>query len=568
MLIISIIPLIILTSYTMKLIYSEILDQIIDTRKVGINWIADSLEASISNYMNQLYIFEVDKRLRKDILSWTEEKGVLDYTAQERLKNAFQTAISIDSKINSIELVNLHSGEIFMALRSGTVILEKQNDQPVWSERDPNLQNNLFFMKDKNEILVIHQINRFETKTPKALIIIHLKPEALGGFLAKIKTSGEESVILLNDDNQVVQMNAGKKPPSEVKILSLVKEMKSSGKGKFIELKGHFYFYNSVRDSKLQVLHIVPNTILMNALKQTLFLSIFIVALTLIVVIFFSILFSRMISRPIIELSKHMQTVNLDSVSNTRTIQRQDEIGFLQSSFYEMIDRNQKLIAQEYHNEIEKRDAQLRALQAQINPHFMYNTLQVMGGIALEKQAQEIYSITLALSDIMRYSLNFSKELVQLREEIVYLNSYLFIQNQRFGNRLHINYSIPDSLLNILIPKLVIQPIIENCLEHGLTSKTGDWNITISAEAINEGEMFLTIGDNGLGMTKERLDFIQSELTLGTKKAIRSDSNIGLNNVNSRIGLQYGPSYGVNIHSIEGQGTTVHIHMKILREED
>ncbi|MBT2730924.1 cache domain-containing protein, partial [Bacillus sp. ISL-75] len=261
MLIISIIPLIILTSYTMKLIYSEILDQIIDTRKVGINWIADSLEASISNYMNQLYIFEVDKRLRKDILSWTEENGVLDYTAQERLKNAFQTAISIDSKINSIELVNLHSGEIFMALRSGTVILEKQNDQPVWSERDPNLQNNLFFMKDKKEILVIHQINRFETKTPKALIIIHLKPEALGGFLAKIKTSGEESVILLNDANQVVQMNVGKEPPSEVKILSLIKEMKSSGKGNFIELKGHFYFYNSVRDSKLQVLHIVPNTI-------------------------------------------------------------------------------------------------------------------------------------------------------------------------------------------------------------------------------------------------------------------------------------------------------------------
>lgn len=567
MLIISIIPLITLTSYTLKLIYSEISDQIIDTRKVGINWIADSLDVSISNYMNQLYVFEVDKRLRRDIVSWTEENGELDYTAQERLKNSFQTAISIDSKINSIELVNLHSGEIFIALRSGTVILEKQNEQPIRSEREPGLQNNLFFMQDKEEILVIHQINRFETKAPKALIIIHLKPEALGDFLAKIKTSEDESVFLLNDANQVVGMNVGKEPPSEDKILSLINKIKSSGMGNFIESDGHFYFYNSVRDGKLQVLHIVPNTILMNALKHTLFLSIFIVALTFMVVIFFSILFSRMISRPIIQLSKHMQTVNLDSVSNARTIQRQDEIGFLQSSFYEMMDRNQKLIAQEYHNEIEKRDAQLRALQAQINPHFMYNTLQVLGGIALEKQAQEIYSITLALSDIMRYSLNFSKELVPLREEIVYLNSYLFIQNQRFGNRLHIQYSIPDCLFTILIPKLIIQPIIENCLEHGLARKSGEWKITISAEAINEKEMIITVVDNGVGMSGERLEFIQSELTLGTKKAIRSESNIGLNNVNSRIGLQYGPSYGVNIHSIEGLGTTVQIHMKILKEE-
>jgi two-component system, sensor histidine kinase YesM len=568
MLIISIIPLIILTSFTMRIIYSQIYHQIIDTRKVSINWIADSLEVSISNYMNQLYVFEVDKKLKKDILSWAEENGELDYTAQERLKNAFQTAISIDSKINSIELVNLNSGEVFIALRSGTVILEKQNDQQIWSERNPDLQNNLFFMQDNEEIVVIHQMNRFETKEPKALIVIHLKPEALGEFLAKIKTSEDESVVLLNDANQVVQMNLGKEAPSDDKILSLINEMKSSGKGNFIESEGYFSFYNSVRDSKLQVIHIVPNTILMNAMKQTLLMSILIVILTFIVVFFFSILFSRIISRPIIQLSKHMRTVKLDSVSNAGTIHRQDEIGFLQSSFYEMMDRNQKLIAQEYYNEIEKRDAQLRALQAQINPHFMYNTLQVIGGIALEKQAQEIYSITLALSDIMRYSLNFSKELVPLREEMVYLNSYLFIQNQRFGNRLHINYSIPDSLFNILIPKLVIQPIIENCLEHGLASKSGEWNITISAEAINEKDMNITIEDNGVGMTRERLEFIQSELKLGTKKAIRSDSNIGLNNVNSRIGLQYGHLYGVILHSIEGKGTTVHIHIKILREGD
>jgi two-component system, sensor histidine kinase YesM len=568
MLIISIIPLTILTIFTAKSVYSDTYRELIDNRKMSINWVADRLALSVSEYMDQFYEFEVNKSLKNDILSWADEERKLEYPAQERIRTAFYTAISMDATINSIELYNLFTGKSFVALRSGTFVNETQSEKSILDKRNINLQTNLFFMRIEKEILVIHRINQFETKVPKAMMVIHLKPEALGDILESIKTTEDESVVLLNDEDQIIQMNMGEgKNPSKEVISSLLKDLKNAGKDQFTKSDDYFYFYQPISDGKLQVVKIVPNHVLVNLLERTLLIGFLITLLNIIAAILFSIMFSNIISKPIIRLSKKMQTLTFESSNKPNTVKRHDEIGILHTSFNEMIKRNQKLILQEYQSKIDARDAQLRALQAQINPHFMYNTLQVIGGMALEKSVQEIYTITLALSDIMRYSLNFSKEMVPLREEIIYLNSYLFIQNQRFGNRIHVKQTISDPLMDMLVPKLVVQPIIENCLIHGFQDKSGDWNISISAEVINGGEVVLTISDNGQGIPSDRLLMIQEELKQGASKAITSAHHIGLNNVNSRIKLSFGEIYGLTVESTEGEGTVVSIFMKILMEE-
>jgi two-component system, sensor histidine kinase YesM len=568
MLIISIIPLTILTIFTAKSVYSDNYRELIDNRKMSINWVADRLAISVSEYMDQFYEFEVNKSLKNDILSWADEERKLEYPAQERIRTAFHTAISMDATINSIELHNLFTGKSFVALRSGTFINETKSETSILDERHLNLQTNLFFMRVEKEILVIHRINQFETKVPKALMVIHLKPEALGDILESIKTTEDESVVLLNDEDEIIQMNTGEGEfPSKEVITSRLKEMKKADYEQFIKSDDYFYFYRSVSDGKLQVVKIVPNHVLVNSLEKTLLIGFLITLLNIIAAILFSILFSNIISKPIIRLSKKMQTLTLDSSNKPNTVKRDDEIGILHTSFNEMIKRNQKLILQEYQSKIDAREAQLRALQAQINPHFMYNTLQVIGGMALEKSVQEIYNITLALSDIMRYSLNFSKEMVPLREEIVYLNSYLFIQNQRFGNRIHVKQNISDPLMDMFVPKLVVQPIIENCLIHGFQDKSGEWNISISANVVNEKDVVLVIRDNGLGIICERLRTIQEELKQGTPKAITSAQHIGLNNVNSRIKLSFGETYGLTVDSTEGEGAVVTIFMKVLMKE-
>ncbi len=567
MLVISIVPLIILTTFTANSVYSDTYRELIENRKMSTSWLADRLQLSVNKYMAQFYEFEVNKALRNDLLSWAMKEEELDYTVKERIRTAFYTAISIDPKINSIELHDLDTKKTFVALRSGTVITEKQMKRIFTGKRDNHLQTNLYFIRVDNEILAMHRINNFITNVPRALMVIRLKPEALGDLLEKIKTSEDESIVLLNDADKIILMNRGKgEDPSSKVITALLGKMRNAP-DQFVQKDGNFYFYHSVSNGKLQVVKIVPNHVLINNIVKTLLIGFLFAIFNIILAIIFSVIFSHIISKPIINLSKRMETQTLDSSNKPNTVKRYDEIGILHTSFNEMVKRNQNLILQDYQSRIDARDAQIRALQAQINPHFMYNTLQVIGGMALEKNVQEIYTITLGLSDIMRYSLNFSEEMVPLGEEMIYLNSYLFIQNQRFGNRLHVKQSIPESLMDMLVPKLIVQPIIENCLKHGFRNKAGDWNISFSAERVYENEAVITIHDNGLGISFERLHSIQAELKLGTPKAISAASNIGLINVNSRIKLYHGEQYGLSIESKEGNGTVVTLYMKINKKD-
>ncbi len=233
-----------------------------------------------------------------------------------------------------------------------------------------------------------------------------------------------------------------------------------------------------------------------------------------------------------------------------------------------MVTRNRNLILKEYQSEINKKEAQLRALQAQINPHFMYNTLQVMGGMALKKNANEIYSITLALSDIMRYSLNYAKEVVKLREEITYLNSYLSIQNERFANRIQFHTHISEAAMDALVPKLILQPLVENCFQHGLFHKSGDWVISLAGEVTSNGDLKLVVHDNGLGVPPERVVEINQSLKENAEKTIKLGTHIGLSNVASRIKLQSDDDkHGVNVESLQNEGTTVTVLMKYVTDE-
>ena len=229
-----------------------------------------------------------------------------------------------------------------------------------------------------------------------------------------------------------------------------------------------------------------------------------------------------------------------------------------------MIARNKELITQQYQAKLEKRNAQLRALQAQINPHFMYNTLQVIGGMALEKEAPEIYSVTIALSDILRYSLNFSQKMVSLEEETEYLKSYIMIQNERFGGRIQLNFRLAPTTVQCLIPKLILQPIAENSFEHGLPNKPGTWILTIESEITEHNDLLVRIKDNGTGIEPERLAQIKKMIDGDASKVLVTDSHIGLLNVHMRVKLlSSNENHGISIISTPDTGTTVNICMPV-----
>lgn len=214
--------------------------------------------------------------------------------------------------------------------------------------------------------------------------------------------------------------------------------------------------------------------------------------------------------------------------------------------------------------EIMKKEAEISALQSQINPHFLYNTLETIRGQALYAGVQDIAKTTKALADIFRYSIGKSGTMIVLKEEIENIDSYIQIQQIRFDNRFTVVKDIDEDVLYIKIPKLIVQPIIENAFKHGLEKKIDGGNISIQAYRTVH-ELTIIVKDDGNGMTSETLlelnNAFYSNLEIRMDESIKS--NIGLSNINSRIKLIYGENYGVFVSSAIGIGTTVTLRLGI-----
>lgn len=567
MLAFTLIPIILVATGATVITYKTMRDQLIYDHRMSSGWLQDRLALECRDMMDQFYEFEVDKEVKADIIRWCFKDGSLDYSAQWRLITLMNTVISMDSDLNSIDLYNLAEEQVLIAERSGAHLENTGDKLERWNARETELQSNLVFLRTDKEILAMHQIHRFDDKAPIALVVFHLRPYHLQDILDEIKTVPEETILVFNDQNEIIEAAYGTDWRMEDLVVESIRGQLAEGERKEASYADQFWFYRGVNGGKMQILLTVPNQTIVDALLATVLSSIVVAVVAIIASIICAVIYSRAISRPIRQLSDEMKTLTINAFSGSFAENREDEIGILQDSFDQMIARNKELIAQEYQSKLEKRNAQLRALQAQINPHFMYNTLQVIGGMALDKNAPAIYQITLALSDIMRYSLNFSKEMVCLDEEVRYLESYVMIQNERFGGRVQLQLELAPETMNCLIPKLILQPLVENSFEHGLQDKAGKWILIVESHITETGDLLLCVKDNGTGFTPDRLEQIRGKIEQDSINVLKSGSHIGLANVHARIRLRNSAEgYGVTIHSTPEDGTMVCVRLQAVRE--
>jgi sensor histidine kinase YesM len=548
--------------------YQTMRNQLIYNQRMSIRWLQDRLNSEVESYSDLFYKFEITKKLKNDIVLWCATDQVTDYSVKLDLITAMNETISMDKNLNSIEIYNYTKNEVLEAKRSGAKMSEIDNKLDYWNQRNKELQTNIVFSKNEKEIVVSHEIYNFSDKTPMVLIVMKLRPYHTEEILEDIKTTDEESILIFNDQNELIVAEYGNNAKFEQSKLDDITQQLLGSKVQEAFQDGSFWFLREVNGGKLRILMTVPVSTILAALSSTLFAGIAIAVFAVIISTIGSILFSRVYSKPIIELSATMRNVTIDDFSDVIVNKRKDEVGILHDSFGVMIERNKKLITMEYQSKIEKREAQIRALQAQINPHFMYNTLQVIGGMALKKSVPELYKITTALGDIMRYSLNFSNEMVCLKEELEYFKAYLTIQNERFGNRIRLEINIPEELMDYLIPKLILQPLLENSLEHGLSNKSGEWRIILKGELLMEEDLLLSLEDNGIGIEPDRLVLIQENLKNEAEKSLKSSSHIGLCNVDARLKLTFPEDkYGISIDSAYGEGTHVQLLTKAIKNQ-
>lgn len=267
-----------------------------------------------------------------------------------------------------------------------------------------------------------------------------------------------------------------------------------------------------------------------------------------------SIAISNGISRPVRELSQKMLKIGDGNFSVSSTYVSKDEIGTLSLHFNKMVEQVKQLIRKVYQEELLKQKAELKSLRMQINPHFLYNSLESINWMARIRGVPEIGKMVKALGDLMRSSIG-GEDFVTVEEEIRNIDNYLTIQKFRYGEKVKVDFLIDPAILPIKIPKLILQPIVENAIVHGIEGKVGNGGIVITGKNLTD-RIELRVEDDGVGMEEDLVAII---LTNNDEFKQEGHTHIGLKNVVRRIRMYYGDETPFNITSKPGEGTAVTI---------
>lgn len=261
------------------------------------------------------------------------------------------------------------------------------------------------------------------------------------------------------------------------------------------------------------------------------------------------------ITRPFKELSQVTDEIAKGNLSVRANVNTGVEATALSNSMNTMIDKINELLEQVTTEQIRLRKAEFELLQAQINPHFLYNTLDAIIWLAEAGEQKRVVGMVRNLSDFFRTSLNQGKDINSIKEEMLHVKSYLEIQQVRYQDILSYDIEVPEALYIYSIPKITIQPLVENALYHGIKNKRGMGHISIRGEA-GEKDFTITVTDDGIGIDETRLRQVQSGIQ---NKVLTGKDFYGLYNVCERIRLNFGEEYGIFIESVYGEGTSVRV---------
>ena len=301
----------------------------------------------------------------------------------------------------------------------------------------------------------------------------------------------------------------------------------------------------------------------LNILKTRLFI-VFVISLIIFIVVLINSYISFRVTDPIRELEKSVKKLEEGNLDADIYMGGSYEIQHLGKSVQDMKYRIKGLMQDIVTEHEEKRKSEFNSLQAQINPHFLYNTLDIIvWQIENEKQSEAVHTVT-ALARFFRLSLGKGKNIVTVKAEIEHVKNYLMIQHMRFKNKFDYEFDVENDVLELSSLKLMLQPLVENAIYHGMEFMDGDGLITIKAWR-EDNELYLSVADNGLGMTEDKVNLI---LAGRSNSGNGRGSGIGVKNVNERIKLYFGEGYGLKIDSEPDVGTTITIHLPAKSPEE
>lgn len=532
--------------------------------------------------VDELSILLATDRNLIQLLEKTEEEltpqSIVDFSMMMR---EITNVTFINHKVSRISILHMPSEMMIMTDYGGKKI-ENAREHEVIQKAIEAGGGKIFYIPDGSDsidslggtfeqdyIYLLRMIDIYNYTNDKQpnILILSVKKDTLIELTTPLLPSKNADIYLYSSDNQLVAGTG--------KIDSIPYWDSNSEEIEITNLREYdeamFTVRAKSRFSNWSLLLVQPEKELYEKNKQLEMSTYIIIGISVLLALWISWALFRHISAPLANLIYGMKQIRLGNFDIRLSNQRKDELGYLVDSFNRMITDQKHLIQDHYEQQLRLSQTELKFLQSQINPHFLYNTLDTIYWTAKNYEASEISEMVLNLSKFFRLSLNKGQDTFSIAETAEHLNYYLRVQQLRFLDHFTVEYQIAEECQPIHIHKLLLQPLVENALLHGLEKKQGEGHLLIAAE-LEENYLRLKVQDNGVGIEEEKLKYILKELKstggradLLTRNPVRD--LFGLRNVLTRVQLYYGREADLQIYSKLGEGTTVILQLPIEQEE-
>jgi len=379
-------------------------------------------------------------------------------------------------------------------------------------------------------------------------LVVEIYAEALTDSINTDRVLGEE--LLIDTVDFYVSSLTHPEKFGSFKLFPELATLKGEFSNKVIQEGTSIFATTTIPGTSLVLAGIISSVPFQENLNQWLWAFAMMMGIGTILAIAISLIFSRSIAKPIRGLASSMEAVESGNLQTKKEYAKIKEFAQLDHSFNVMVEQIISLLHLTREEQQKVAEAERKALESQMNPHFLFNTLNTIKALARMHGEEEIYTTTIKLGKLLRSTIDNHESECTLKESMTLIDSYLTIQRIRFGEKLHVTTVLDPACSMVKTPKLIIQPLVENAIVHGLEPKAGDWNIEVLVQEKN-GRIFLTVKDDGIGFPSGTLPEDLDELA--------NSAHVGVYNVYRRLTLKYGKKMSFSIISKEMEGTVVSI---------
>lgn len=476
-------------------------------------------------------------------LHTTKGESVLTFEESYKLTK-YLSSLTYDMRIISNVSLYLMDGHYIST--DGNVY--RYTEELEWAQRCTENLKNTYIMPDNNVIAVFRALEMPLKGTMLGYIHISLRADAIPAIIRNLALPDDTKVFIFNDHDECIF------PINGADDFNILKSQTGN--------KYHYSMLNS-KDSRLNTAIFMSTESLTAETKQLLIKTIAVLIGALAVACIMAMLLSRILTRPIQNLKNKMELVSEGRFDTRMVVQSNDELGQLEAMFNSMTKSIETLIHEYYEASIVSREAQISALQSQISPHFLYNTLETINMMAVSAGCFDISEAVSDLGMMLRYCVSNDIHFATLEDELNFLRAYYGIQRLRFENLGDLTIDCPDELLSCKVPKLLLQPFMENTIMHGL----GEEKVDIIQKTWSDGkDLYISMENNGIPMSAEEIATLNEKLQeVENTDHENSRKGYGLPNVHKRLRLIYGNRYGLTID--EGYKNGVRFNIRLSLED-